>query len=270
MILNREQIKAAGIVAPALPSSCRSTTYDATIGDIIDCGAVQEAPSFILQPRGVVWVVSNEDFTFGDTTTGLATLKTTWTHRGLLALNVGVIDPGWKGPLATALVNFSGKRIEIRKGEPFFRVMVFTHDATGVDPVAKSRSIYLSEIQDRSRMFAATFLDTDSLVDEVALAVFKFPKWAIWLGWAGFWIAVISIFAPMAASVFLDHRKEASEHAVLEQRIQQLEARPATMIATPPTSTVPKPSSVEAVSGASLHDPRVEKNDLLVQLEHTL
>jgi hypothetical protein len=225
MILNREQIEAAGIVSGAIQASCRATTYDATIGDIIAEGELLEKDTFVLEKRGVVWVVSAEEFEFGDTKTGLATLKTTWTHKGVLALNVGVVDPGWKGPLATALVNFSGGKISISKGDPFFRVMVFSHDATACIGVVKPRPTYLAEIVDRSRLFSATFLDTHSLVDEVAAKVFKFPKLAVAIGWAGLGIALASIFAPMAVSVWLDHRKEAIERMTIERRVDELESR---------------------------------------------
>jgi deoxycytidine triphosphate deaminase len=223
MILNREQIKDAGIVIGAVDASRRCTTYDATIGDIISQGELIEADAFMLEKRGVVWVVSAEEFSFGPSKTGLATLKTTWTHKGVLALNVGVIDPGWKGPLATALVNFSGGRISLKKGDPFFRVMVFSHKETNCASVVKPRELYVSETLDRSRIFATTFLDTHSLVDEVATKVFKFPKLAVAIGWAGLGVALAAIFAPMFFTVWTDSRNEAAEILQLERRVQQLE-----------------------------------------------
>jgi dUTPase len=223
MILNKEQIDAAGIVIGGLAARRRPTTYDATIGDIITQGELWEKETFVLDKRGIVWVVSTEEFTFDDTHTGLATLKTTWTHRGVLALNVGVIDPGWSGPLATALVNISGGKISIKKGDAFFRVLVFEHDRTDCKSVVKSKEGYLSEILDRSRLFAATFLDTHSLVDEVATKVFKLPKLAVAIGWAGLGIALASIFTPIAVSVWSDHRAEAASQIALDRRLQVLE-----------------------------------------------
>jgi dUTPase len=223
MILNREQIRDAGIVIGAVEASRRSTTYDATIGDIISEGELIKNDTFMLEKRGVVWVVSAEEFEFGATKTGLATLKTTWTHKGVLALNVGVIDPGWKGPLATALVNFSGGRISLKKGDPFFRVMVFSHKQTKFASVGKERDGYVGEIMDRSRLFATTFLDTHSLVDEVATKVFKFPKLAVAIGWAGLGVALAAIFAPMFYAAWTDTRHESAEVMQLERRVDMLE-----------------------------------------------
>ena len=224
MILNREQIEAAGIVPNGVSAGRRPTTYDATIGDIISLGEIWEKETFVLEKRGIVWVVSTEEFAFGDAKTGLATLRTTWTHRGVLALNVGVIDPGWKGPLATALVNFSGSKISIKKGDTFFRVIVFDHQKTDCVEVVKPRDKYLEEILERSRLFAETFLDTHSLVDEVASKVFNFPKIAVVVGWVGLAIALASIFVPVAISVWSDHNKEAVERMALERRIDALES----------------------------------------------
>lgn len=136
---------------------------------------------------------------------------------------MGVIDPGWKGPLATALVNFSGGKISIKKGDAFFRVMVFSHNKTDFTDVTKSRDGYISEILDRSRLFAQTFLDTHSLVDEVAAKVFKFPKLAVAIGWAGLGIALASIFAPMTVNVWLDHRNTEIGRIELERRVGELE-----------------------------------------------
>lgn len=230
MVLNREEIHTAGIVAGAVPTSCRPTTYDATIGDIIFRGELWDKDTFVLPKRGIVWVVSAEEFSFPDTKTGLATLKTTWTHKGVLALNVGVVDPGWKGPLATAMVNLGSDPVPLNKGEAFFRVMTFRHKRTTCEKVVKPRDVYLREIQEKSTNFAPTFLDTESLVEDVAEQVFRFPKIGVIVGWAGLGIAVgslflaiLAIFAPMAVNVFADHRSEAVEHRRLEQRIDELE-----------------------------------------------
>ena len=206
-----------------MPSSQRSTTYDATIGDIVYRGKICKGDTFELEKRGVVWVVSREEFAFDNSKTGMATLKTTLTHQGLLALNVGIIDPGWKGPLATALVNFSGQPISISIGQPFFRVVVFNHNPTILVSVEKPRDTYLLEIQNQSRLFAETFLDTHSLVDEVALSVFKFPKWAVMIGLGTLLVAIAAIFAPITFDVWTEHRNGPIERDNINARIEQLE-----------------------------------------------
>ena len=133
MVLTGDDIKELGIVSGSSAVGCRDTTYDATVGVIISEGSVFDGNTFVLPPRGIVWVVSAETFAIPEDVTGLATLKTQWTHAGVLALNVGVVDPGWNGPLSTALVNFSNSNFSITKGSPFFRLIFYPHEATGAE-----------------------------------------------------------------------------------------------------------------------------------------
>jgi deoxycytidine triphosphate deaminase len=94
MILVRDEIEAKNIVHSAQVNGPRSTTYDATVGEIIIEGKSIQESSFTLLPRGIAWVISTEEFRLPSDVTGLATLKTTWTHNGVLALNLGIVDPG--------------------------------------------------------------------------------------------------------------------------------------------------------------------------------
>lgn len=224
MILNRGQITESRIVSGDRSESRRSTTYDATIGEIVCEGSVVEGNSYLLGKRGIVWVVSSERFAFDDRTTGLATLKTSWTHKGLLALNVGVIDPGWDGPLATALVNFSGSTIQLKKGDPFFRVLFLQHERTSYNKVERSNPQYLAEIVERSRHFSDTFLHMDSLTDDVARNIFKLPKLAVGIGWAGIGIALAALLIPMGISVWAEAIGDRLDFSDLEKRIAKLEA----------------------------------------------
>lgn len=223
MILNRGEITSSKIVEGSKASSSRSTTYDATIGEIVCEGSVVESESYDIERRGIVWVVSEERFKFDGATTGLATLKTSWTHKGVLALNVGIIDPGWEGPLATALVNFSGSKVQIRKGDPFFRVMFLTHNKTTFSRIDKTKKEYLEDIKDKSRQFSDTFLHMDSITDEVSRSIFKLPKWGVIIGWIAIGIALCALFIPMGISVWTHAVSDRHEFHALENRIESLE-----------------------------------------------
>jgi deoxycytidine triphosphate deaminase len=59
-------------------------------GDILD---VNRAVGVDLEPREMVWILSKEEFALPKDVTGFATLRTTFTKQGILALNVGIIDP---------------------------------------------------------------------------------------------------------------------------------------------------------------------------------
>jgi dUTPase len=167
MILTAAQIASQNLVRGGTDNP-RATTYDATVGLIIQSGKALTADTFTLPPRGIVWVVSKERFHLPDTVTGLATLRTTWTHQGVLALNVGIIDPGWEGPLATALVNLSNSDFDISVGDSFFRVLFNEHQATLAKVVQKTDEQYRQDILGHSRAYGKTFLAMDTLVSEVS------------------------------------------------------------------------------------------------------
>lgn len=222
MVLTQAQIRGLGIVSDDVPQGWRPTTYDATVGDIIVGGLIVTDASYTLAPRGVAWVVSTETFAIPDRVTGMATLRTTWTHQGILALNVGIVDPNWSGSLATALVNLSNSSFKITKGDPFFRVVFQRHLKTDAPPKSVSRPSYVNMIVEKSRLFARTFLDTDSLTAEVADKVLGFPRWALRLGAGAFVISLLAIFAPIAINVWTDYYQGPEKYAHLEKRIDKL------------------------------------------------
>jgi len=215
------------IVHGAVPAGERPTTYDATVGSIIRCGVEIKQTSFILPPRHIIWVVSAESFEMGDTTTGLATLKTQWTHQGVLALNVGIIDPGWNGPVAAAVVNFSSSDFVIEKGTPFFRILFIEHPpipAAELKPVTFRRADYVRQITGYSRAFSSTFLDMDDLSRTVADKVLGMPRWGLILSLVAIAIALLAISIPVGFTIWLDATGDKTKIATIEGKVSQLEA----------------------------------------------
>jgi deoxycytidine triphosphate deaminase len=113
----------------------KHATYDLTIGEIfpVDKEGYKEKrqnpiSSYAIKPNEAVWLLSKEEFQLPATVTGLATLRTTFTKQGLVAFNVGIIDPFYKGPISTVLLNFSRRSVEVELGDKFFRVLFFEHD----------------------------------------------------------------------------------------------------------------------------------------------
>lgn len=133
-----ERILELGLIRKGKHENLKHSTYDLTIGEIIPIGqgAVQKRRKkdidqrYFVEPREMVWVVSKEEFCLPGCITGVATLRTTFTKLGLLALNVGIVDPFYTGPISTALINFSDRPREIGVGDKFFRVIFMEHDDT--------------------------------------------------------------------------------------------------------------------------------------------
>jgi deoxycytidine triphosphate deaminase len=159
----------------------KNSSYYLTIGTIIPVG--EEAKNFdlnkppqslVLRPRHVAWVVSNEVFSIkSHDITALVTLRSTLTKEGLLALDVGMVDPGFEGPIGSIVINFSKNDVVLTKGDEFFRVVFIRHPEVPAEFRSKRDHFTAAEyIRDRYKKiiesFPATFLNTDDLSSEMA------------------------------------------------------------------------------------------------------
>jgi deoxycytidine triphosphate deaminase len=130
-----DNILTRNLIRDGNKGNLKNSSYDLSIGEIFPVGdegaklrGASEIKSYVVRPREAVWLLSKEEFDMQSNTSGLAYLRTTFTRKGLFALNTGVIDPHYKGPISTILLNFSKEKIEVHKGEKFFRIMFFEHD----------------------------------------------------------------------------------------------------------------------------------------------
>lgn len=231
-LLTKNRIMSEGIVLhpEGLPISQyrqlggeRDSTYDATVGKIL-CDGKSLGSSIMLAPRGVVWVISYEEFKLPKNITAIASLRTTWAHNGIFALNVGIVDPGYHGPVATALVNFSTEDFEVRIGDPFMRLMFLEHDQTDPKGYRINPKDYLKKIKTKSRAFSKSFLSMNALVDDVAREIFKMPKLAALFAYFGILIALLSILAPIAYTIYTGVNDDKMAIARLQLRLDQLES----------------------------------------------
>ncbi|MDO9014730.1 MAG: hypothetical protein Q7U84_08150 [Polynucleobacter sp.] len=226
-MLEKQEIESLNLVQDIQANGQRASTYDATVGNIVVRGKIINEEAFTLEPRHIAWVISKESFNLPNNITGLATLRTGWTHRGVLALNVGIVDPGWHGPLGTIIVNFSNVDFDINKGEPFLRLLFHKHADTDACEVKKSQPDYIKDIRVRSNLFSDTFLDMGSLADDVAKKIFALPKLVVVLTFIGLIIAVMALFVPIAWDVWSKYEKNnaqlTAELDVLKEQVKSLQ-----------------------------------------------
>jgi deoxycytidine triphosphate deaminase len=121
VILNDANIKSRELVRNAVESSYRPAAYDLTVGSIITSeGEVVEEHA--LEPQGLVKVISTESVDIPPEITGYVHVKTSLCNEGVLALNIGIVDPCFSGPLQSTLVNFGKITHRIKKGSVFGRI----------------------------------------------------------------------------------------------------------------------------------------------------
>jgi deoxycytidine triphosphate deaminase len=159
----------------------KNSSYYLTIGAIIPAGEEAKKydpgkpnPMLVIGPRQVAWVVSKEVFNIkSHDITALVTLRSTFTKKGLLALDVGMVDPEFEGPIGSIVINFSKNNVQLRAGEEFFRVVFIKHsDVPAEFRTPRDKTTALDYIMKRHgeivQDFPATFLDTDVLSDQMA------------------------------------------------------------------------------------------------------
>jgi deoxycytidine triphosphate deaminase len=188
MIVGRD-ILASGLIVGGEERHLKHSTYDLTIGEIVPIGkkAVRARrkdggpKTYYIEPREMVWVLSKEEFRMPAHVTGMATLKTSSTKLGLLALNVGIIDPLFTGPISTALINFSDKARRIDVGERFFRVAFFKHDdVSEFHPADENteRDTYIKHLENVSYTdFSPSFLNIPDFDDDYYFHRFWMMVW---------------------------------------------------------------------------------------------
>jgi dUTPase len=184
MLIVGEDILKKNLLTDAERSHIKNSSYYLTIGAIIPVG--EDAKNFdfnkpkemhVIKPRQVAWVVSKEVFNIkSHEITALVTLRSTFTKKGLLALDVGMVDADFEGPIGSIVINFSKNDVSLAKGDEFFRVAFMRHAEVPTEfRPARDRFTATQYIRERHSeiiaSFPATFLNTELLSDEIAAKV---------------------------------------------------------------------------------------------------
>ncbi|APX15333.1 hypothetical protein BWR17_05430 [Phaeobacter inhibens] len=148
----------------------------------------------------MVSVVTAQKLTLPDNVTGLATLVTSLTEKGILCLNVGVVDPGYDGPLSAMLVNFSSVEREIAVDQRLFRVLFFEHaNVENLEKFTQHPVTYSCAIDARSRhQFSETFLNVQGVINLARKEAWKVVGVSILLNW----LPILALLAGVAGAVF--------------------------------------------------------------------
>ncbi len=217
MLIVESDIFAAGLVSPVDGENLKNSTFDLTIGEIFPMEAAHlsdwpgNSPldSFYLRPQHMVNVTSLQRLKLPDNVTGIATLVTTLTSKGILCLNVGVIDPGYDGRLSATLVNFSNRDRKIEIGDRLFRVLFFKHAAIKNLKPAKIENIdHSRKVWHRSRdEYYETFLNVKGIHEEarkeawsIVFSTFLTKYFPVLISIFSLFVALIGVYFSYASS----------------------------------------------------------------------
>lgn len=230
MMLTDNEIRKAGLVRLDHDAQYGSTSYDLTVLTIIDStGKTYQGEGYPVKPQEIVWVISRERLELPFDVTAHAVIKTGLCNSGLLALNIGIVDPGWHGPIATAIINFSSSNYYLKPKESFLRMSFFRHEMpTKQKRIDMDASSYLEDKKKGAiEKFGATFLDIDGLARQVSSNLIggmkeKIVFWsavaAIVIGFLSVFVAVSTYLLPWSGMPYQSHFDD------LEKRVRDLEA----------------------------------------------
>lgn len=127
------------------------SSVDLTIREVLfkdDKNKVQSLGRVILKPQDSVFVISEEILHVPEGFVAYVFLKNTLSKKGFLALNTGIIDSNYNGPISTLLINFSAveEYLPITDNEvdkSFFRVVFHEIDKnTNYSPASSGSNCY--------------------------------------------------------------------------------------------------------------------------------
>lgn len=191
-MLTGEQIRTRGIIQNAEDANYRRTSYDLRAGKIIKPDG-EEATSYVVPPQGLVEIISKERIVLPENISGFATVKTGLSTNGMLALNIGIIDPEYEGLISSFLLNFSKVPFRLTEGDVFLRTHYVALDNVTNLPGNKCPDD-ASYINEKKQKIVGRFGETFLNVDEIADKLVKRYTWKA-LSFIGAVALIVSLFS---------------------------------------------------------------------------
>ncbi|HEY1580485.1 MAG TPA: hypothetical protein VGF82_25770 [Terracidiphilus sp.] len=231
-LLSGEEIKSLALIENSADENLyRASTYDLSIGEIIPAGPASGGSEYNLPPGGTVRVVSKESLKLPNNITGHALLKNELCRKGVLALNIGVIDPGFQGPISSTLINFGRGDFAVKQGDPFLRISFHRcPPSSKADKSAKyDRKDYISRVKDEVAAYMTpTFLNVEATAAKAAKTAFGSFKegLVLWATIVTVLLAALAIFAPWGASlmdkyVVARDQRELQLEQTIEKKVEE-------------------------------------------------
>lgn len=183
---------------------------------------------FILEPQGMVRVISAECIRMPNNVIGYALVKNALSNNCVLAINTGIVDPGYKGPISSTLINFGKEPFVITNETQFLRLTFHTcRDGTPARQFPEvDHDKYLDDAKAQVRAASShTFLNLHQTANRAADLAFKsFKRWAlVVITIASLLFAAVAVFAPIGGALLEKWATSSWEHD-MERRLEERHA----------------------------------------------
>jgi|HubBroStandDraft_6_1064221.scaffolds.fasta_scaffold387416_2 deoxycytidine triphosphate deaminase len=166
-MLNRMEIEQLELIHEAVEANYRFSTYDVSISHIITSDGLP-VETYKLPPMGIIEVISAERLWLPADICAVAHVKTGLCNEGLLTLNTGIVDPGWRGRVSSYILNFSKNDHLLLAGEVFLRITF--HKLNASDPRNFTDVNDAQYVADRRKRIVETFspyfLDLPKIIEK--------------------------------------------------------------------------------------------------------
>jgi hypothetical protein len=134
-----------------------------------------EQEFYKVDPHGMVEVISLETIKVPEYVAGYASVMTRLSRGGFLALNTGIVDPSYEGPVSAVMVNFGNIPICLNRGDPFLRLTFHRYDPPqNVKAFRITGEKFLADRKkEAGERFSESFLDITAQIDEIARGAFR-------------------------------------------------------------------------------------------------
>jgi deoxycytidine triphosphate deaminase len=203
MMLNRDQITSMGLILSGDSGSLKDAGYDlrvgALIGKVADGKSQRSADELYVEPQGIALAVSKEVVKLPPNICAHASVKTSLCRQGVLAINIGIIDPGWEGPISSVMLNFGKESYRLKNGEPFLRLTFHTLDVPANPSLTEpqDRAIYEAQVRQKlDERLAGTFMDFEKAAEKGSQKFAQDVKAALirWVPIAALALALLTFF----------------------------------------------------------------------------
>lgn len=174
VILSKEHIQTTKLLEGCVDSHYKVASYDLSIEGIVDLSIDNDENTILgrytLKPGGMVLVFSKEVFNLPDNVLGMTTVKNALSNKGVMAVNIGLVDPGYIGPISGILINFGPTAEIICDNDPFLRMTFHKTNETRLTPnnsiidISKIKNEYIDRrLIESNKNLNSTFLSLGTL-----------------------------------------------------------------------------------------------------------
>lgn len=201
-------IASVDLISNHEPTRVQAASYDLAIGTIFRGGQiingqhVRANDPIEIAPGEVVTMLTREELHLPSDICGTAYAMNGQSSEGLLVLNPGHVDPGYKGPLTVVAVNLRKVPLALQLGDAIFTV-VFNRLGQHANPPYQRAALPLREVERRAnkkvveksigslaQLMSITETDINALIRRH------------WISWVVMSTSVIAAVASVIAAIF--------------------------------------------------------------------